>query len=1218
VTLSATPSAEEKTYIRLTTDGFSTYSIIPFNMTNAVGSLIISNLTDNTQYEWYAFTSTATSNYLATTSGYGVDALTLSWENNGGDNYEFGTPGEAAWIYHNDNRVLYGASNVQFWAKMGYANGGGTDLWVTNAAIYYTSDGSTTPYGGYGSASNAQTKAVSMTFDHTEQDASTLGEAMWWVGTVTNLTSDNIIKYKIGAWLNTGYTERFADYNTSGTNDATFTFFLGVTPGDPDLKVNGVNADYTTSKYFIDEIAGQTAVVSVVFTPGAENVETVEIFSNLGRRDYATVDYVNANISADGYEDGIKPPSGNYITTNDTGAYYTAWPMAHQGGGVYVWTGLVTKCGAYRLTARWTTNNQPANTYQWYSSDGRRDHAVVVSPEKVHELTMYELNTLTVEATDSSEASRSTFVDLLGAADGDSDGFDPFNLDYLNFIQANCLWFQPIHPVGIERGEGYTPGSPYATRDYFEVSHYMGSGSTEESAMSEFTNFVAKCDAYGGSVGTINVMLDGVFNHTSWDAEFGQGGVDLGYASDKGDRIGSTRPQFYAKNTDYGEQATYYNSAWDNDFATAPDRGDFGKWDDVTEFYFGKYSALVRHNPDNNGDYLNEDDVYDFSGMSTNQMDIWKYFAYYAQYWLEKTGHASTNSFVQAEDDKGIDGLRCDFGQGLPPQLWEYIINRTRSIKWSFVFMAETLDGGKPGYRSNRHFDVLNENLVFQFTQAHINDSWDVKSALEDRRNAYSGGAVLLNLTSHDEVLPDNDAWLVASRYGAVGSVDGIPMLFYGQEQGIQNYNSDPSYWYYDGFRTDHEENFGKYVPHFKQWNQLTVWSNPPPNSTGLAQHYGRINWARHNSPALRSPNRYFLSTTGGGDDAKILAVAKYEEEGASPASKDVVLCFANILRHGEAHALAANTYDLKGPWSKLGLEMDKHYQIRNLASSDASKNIWGSPKQGGELWTNGIYVSLGAGTVNSITNDGELVQYLRIVEVDANEAPVLTVPGPHTLAVGSSTNFDVTATDADLDAVLITNPTKPTGATFNGTNFAWTAGSAYAGSTVDVVFVGNDQQGESNSIVTNQTTITIPLDSDSDAMNDGWEWDNFTTLARTADGDEDNDGASNKHEHDAGTDPDASNSLFRVESIVDSSGQTNFAITVSTVPGKKYTISYTDKVLSNNVPWSAFGNAANGEWTEVGGSPTNHVFIDDFTADTTGGDPANGHRSYRVKTETP
>ena len=192
--------------------------------------------------------------------------------------------------------------------------------------------------------------------------------------------------------------------------------------------------------------------------------------------------------------------------------------------------------------------------------------------------------------------------------------------------------------------------------------------------MNEFSNFVAACDAYAGSVGTVNIMLDGVFNHTSWDAEMGQGGVDLGLTADANARIGSTTPGWYALVSDYGEPATYYVNDYTNDFATAPDRGDFGKWDDVCEFYFGKYYALVRHNPDNNGDYLNEEDVYDFAGMSTDTMNLWKYFGYYTEFWLKQTGHTGTNSFVQAEDDKGIDGLRCDFGQGLPPPCWEYII----------------------------------------------------------------------------------------------------------------------------------------------------------------------------------------------------------------------------------------------------------------------------------------------------------------------------------------------------------------------------------------------------------------------------------------------------------------------------------------------------------------------------------------------------------------
>ncbi len=163
-----------------------------------------------------------------------------------------------------------------------------------------------------------------------------------------------------------------------------------------------------------------------------------------------------------------------------------------------------------------------------------------------------------------------------------------------------------------------------------------------------------------------------------------------------------------------------------------------------------------------------------YGSMTPGVVELWKLFGYYPEYWIKKTGHSGTNSFVEALDDKGIDGLRCDFGQGLPPQIWEYIINRTRKLKWNFMFMAETLDGGNPGYRSNRHFDILNESFVFQFTQAKVNNSFDIYNALEQRRNAYSGGTILLNLTSHDEIFPDDDPWVTVSRYGAVSSVRSI------------------------------------------------------------------------------------------------------------------------------------------------------------------------------------------------------------------------------------------------------------------------------------------------------------------------------------------------------------------------------------------------------------------------------------------------------------
>ncbi len=1132
----------------------------------------------------------------------------------------------AAYLWHADNRVTLGTSNVQFWVKIGYAEGTGTNRYVDYGTVYYTLDDSA-PGGAKGVATNAGTQTATLQFDHMEEDGYEGGDAMWWVGTVSNLPQFTTIRYKIGAFKTTNDVERFADYGTSGTNNAIFSFALG-TSGAQSLTVNGQNADYTATKFFIDEIAGETQSVVVVYTPGVV-VTNAEVFSNLDRRDLADVDYTNAMISADGYPDGIKPPDGNRLTVADTGAYFRAWTMSGN-AGIYSWTGKVSKTGAYRLTARYQVNGN--TNWFWYSGDGRRDHAVVASPKKALSMTLYELNTLTVEATSPSEGGRSTFRDLLSTSNpaGDDDAFDPFNLEYLNFIQANALWFQPIHPVGYDRAENdantsspYAPGSPYATKNYWSVTPVMGAGNTEGSALEEFTNFVAQCDAYTGSVGRINVMLDGVFNHSSWDAVMGQGGVDLGFTGNATNRIGTVRPGWYAKMTDYGESATTYASAWDNDFATAPDRGDFGKWNDVTEFYFGKYSALVRHNPDNNGDYLNEDDVYDFTNMSTDTMDLWKYFAYYPEYWLKKTGHTGTNQWDIAQDDKGIDSLRCDFGQGLPPQLWEYIINRTRKMKWNFVFMAETLDGGKPGYRSNRHFDLLNENLVFQFTQSKISDSSTLSYAFYQRAQSYAGGAILLNITSHDEVMADNDAWLCASRYAAVSCMAGLPMVFYGQEKGIGLHDAAQPWLARDGF-AEHELNFGKYVPHFKRWNQLTVWTNPPPDSTGLDQWYGRVNWARLNSPALRSRNYQTLASTGGPEDSGIFAVAKWETAGAGPATSDVVLAFTRFMEHGGGHSLDANTYNLQPVWSTLGLDTSKTYTVRNLASSDAQfefTNGW--PQTGAQLWNSGLYVALPVDTAGSITNDGAIVQYLKLVEVpgSTNIAPVITLPGSHILALGSTTSFPVTVTDANGNAVTTNFASGPGGSTFSGGVFTWTAlPTSFVNTTNPVVFTADDLQGATNSVVTNTAVIVVPFDFDSDGLGDDWEITHYAGLTNGPTGDTDVDGVPNGDEYVAGTVPTNVSSYFRVQAVVQSSGNTNRIITVPTVDGRRYHAWFANGGYSNQAGWTFFGNTNDGfgTWLETNLIGGTHSFTDDETTNSTFGPPSGGQRSYRVTVEKP
>jgi glycosidase len=120
----------------------------------------------------------------------------------------------------------------------------------------------------------------------------------------------------------------------------------------------------------------------------------------------------------------------------------------------------------------------------------------------------------------------------------------------------------------------------------------------------------------------------------------------------------------------------------------------------VREFHFGSYDCLVKGvSSANRDEFLSERDV--FFSHNDRTREIWEYFAHYPLYWLEKTGHPAGTPKEQSW--RGIDGLRCDFAQGLPSQFWEYCINRTRAVKWDFLFMAESLDGYREVAGSKRH-----------------------------------------------------------------------------------------------------------------------------------------------------------------------------------------------------------------------------------------------------------------------------------------------------------------------------------------------------------------------------------------------------------------------------------------------------------------------------------------------------------------------------------
>ena len=327
--------------------------------------------------------------------------------------------------------------------------------------------------------------------------------------------------------------------------------------------------------------------------------------------------------------------------------------------------------------------------------------------------------------------------------------------------------------------------------------------------------------------------------------------------------------------------------------ASAPDRYDFGKWTDVYDIYFGRYAALVA-NAGQKPQYLNEGDWFDFTtglevgeGAGNGHFDaitqrVWHYFGDYLDFWLTQTGYPANSSGASLDSAAGIDGLRADFGQGLPPPCWEYIINRARTRKWDLVFMAESLDGGAVTYRSARHFDVLNENIIYDLH--HARTAQDFRGLYDTRRNSYGAALTLLNTSSHDE---DNykDPFEALLRFAANNTIDGIPLISAGQELGLTGMIVPP----HDTVATAgppfgydrYESNFGKLIPQFKTYNSLMpLWKQAAAgndNASRLLSLYAGIGQARRGRAALRGSGRAFLNLKDGTPHGQIFSVGKFE-----------------------------------------------------------------------------------------------------------------------------------------------------------------------------------------------------------------------------------------------------------------------------------------------------------------------------------------------------
>ncbi|HEY3762891.1 MAG TPA: hypothetical protein VGN23_14190 [Verrucomicrobiae bacterium] len=951
-----------------------------------------------------------------------------------------------AWLFHSGNRVVTAnadgtTSTVAFWTEIGYQSKDGTSRWANNGCVYYTIDGST-PSGSLG-VGNGTTLVTPMAYDHEQDNSSLAGNAMWWVGTVTNIPDYMSINYKIGIWNSANNEEKFADYN-AGTPNTVYNFSAG-TAGGPVLNVDGMNADYTTEHLFVDEVAGDSIPVTILFSPNTNNIVEADVYTDLNRRSHVTQLYTNSTYP-NGMEEGIVPLDGNTLATGDDTHYYRAWQMsATSTPGQYSLTINATNCGAYRVTARYKVAGN--TNWFWY---GLRDHVIIVTPPRARSMTMYELNAMNIDAQSTNASDRSTFVDLYNGP-----GSRPYdavtnrvNLQYFQSLGVNWLWLQPIHPIGVvnrqidpNTGQPYSVGSPYAIKDFFQINPLLSKANTRAAGMIEFTNFVAAANAAG-----VNVMLDEPFSDTAWDCELDTDGTN--YFAPNGqpsDLIINDQPLFFSRTNEYDQRAT--SAAMQT---TAPDRYDFGKWTDVSHVYSGRYAALVP-NASQQGNYLSEGDWFDYSIGSENSAgsgnghfdmvtaNVWRYFSDILLYWLDKTG-CPTNTPANLTANRGIGGLRADFGQGLAPQCWEYIINKVRCRKWDFVFMTESLDGGAVTYRSNRQFDVLNENIVFDLQSAA--SASDYRNAFDQRRTDYGDSLVLLNNDSHDEEAYA-DPYEALIRYMASSSIDGAPMICYGEELGISTDFGFDAY----------QLNFGKTIPNFMVYNDLQPIFNPANRTYGLDQLfpvYAAINDARQFSTALRSTNRYYLNQVGSETpQSSIFSVAKYAAANASPNFSDVVFAFTTLDRNNTQGGMFDVNITRNGS-NLFGIQSNRLYNVRNISAYTAIDPnrrtywLWNNGSggiAGSNILANGIYVSLNPVPASNAgwSSVPFEAQYLKLYDV----TPPPTPSTPNAVATNNYvlTNVvtfawsAVTDSQGGISGYYVTIGTTPGGSdVFNGT----------------------------------------------------------------------------------------------------------------------------------------------------------------------------------------
>jgi glycosidase len=728
----------------------------------------------------------------------------------------------------------------------------------------------------------------------------------------------------------------------------------------PYLEMFGGNAENRVYHFYIDESAGESNVVQFSFWPNTASTEA-QIVTTLNRRDEATLD----------------TPDWNGALNS---GYWIAHPMTANGSGGYNLTLYTAKCGSYDVRVRFRNGG---GDWQYY---GGRNPVINISDVETRDLVVYEMQAHVVNATGNDYNSRGLINMLTNSA-------SRFNVDYLADLGVNCIWLQPFHPIGAHDDcNTGDPGSPYSIKNLFQVAEYLSSEGTREASMRDFTNFVINAESKG-----VKVIFDVIFNHVATDVEMERDPDNPAQLySTPNAEMRNVRPQWFSKyvgshpacqttkpDWDHGNYQYWLPAENAGQIGPAPaDRHDF-VWPDAFDLFWGTYPALGNIGDTSDGAWVASDEV----------KKMTEYYAYFLQYWIEKTGGMA-------------GGFRCDFAQGIPRQAWQYLINKAKSVKPELYFVSESLDGGNIAYRAWKGgFDALNENQLWAIVENYDIKTTDLRSVIDSRKQQFGLALILRGTVNHDQGPWINRKWDGVAMHSVFCAIDGTPQMYQGQELGYDNLGQ---------FSRERVE-FGRTIPDIRNWHNMNnLWDNRNNFENGALWHrYKDANLGRSRSVALRLGNQYYVDQVNNwGPHQQIFSVLKYEHEGWDPEHQNAVLALIN-LRPGTAQA---GTFNVNV--SAIYLNPTTIYNVKNLASTSPNTYLWPEGRSGADIAANGIYVGFSANK----GDEGSIAQFLKIEKQGESGGEAITT-------LNEPSHWPENGNITSSDAIWINISSEPAGA---------------------------------------------------------------------------------------------------------------------------------------------------------------------------------------------